>query len=93
MTSKIITSLIAGLLTPFLYFVLVDVGPIVQVDPGGGPSRVVGPGGLFGFVEFHGMKQSLLVWAKAAVICGLAAFFTCVLYDFIRKHENRRYNK
>ena len=86
MISKILTSVIFGASTPFLYFVFVTVSPMHKIDPSGGAPEMVGPGGLLGFIEFHGFAEALVIWAKVGAVCALFTFCVCFIYDMVRRY-------
>ncbi len=81
MKAKLITSSLFGLLLPWTYFLVVNIGPIRKYDELGNES--VGSGGVLGFLEFYGFTDALVIYLKAALGCALAVFIVCVAYEVI----------
>ena len=85
MKSNLLTSLITGLLLPWTYFLIVNVGPVREISDSG---EVIGNSGVAGFLEFFGLAEAIVIYAKAAVVCGVLAFCICVLkqaFDHVLK--------
>ena len=76
MKSNLLTSLITGLLMPWAYFLVVNVGPVREISDSG---EVIGNSGVAGFLEFFGLTEALVIYAKAAAVCAVLAFFICGL--------------
>ncbi|MCU7921031.1 MAG: hypothetical protein KZQ95_22130 [Candidatus Thiodiazotropha sp. (ex Epidulcina cf. delphinae)] len=81
MKAKLITSSLLGFMLPWTYFLVVNVGPIRIYDQFGKES--VGSSGVLGFIEFNGLLDALIIYAKAALACALVVFIVCVVYDVI----------
>ena len=83
MKAKLITSILFGILIPWLYFVFVNVGPIRYYDVDG--DDIIGASGIAGFIEFNGITDSILIYLQAILVCTLLVLFVCGAYDFIQK--------
>lgn len=84
MKAKIITSVLLGLLIPWIYFLIVTVGSIRTYDPIG--NEIIGPRGVIAFIEFNGVIDSPIIYGKAAIVCILFVFTICSIYDLIAKN-------
>ena len=80
MKSKILTSLIVGLVMPWTYFLVVTVGPVREVSDSG---EVIGKSGVAGFIQFHGLADALVIYVQANVVCGVLAFGICLLKEAV----------
>ena len=80
MKSKIITSLIVGLLMPWTYFLVVTVGPVREISESG---EVIGKAGVAGFIEFHGIADALVIYVEVSAVCGVLAFGICWLNEAV----------
>lgn len=74
MKSKLLTSLIVGLVLPWAYFLVVTVGPVREISESG---EVIGKSGIAGFIQFHGFADALIIYAQAIAVCGVLAFGIC----------------
>ncbi len=79
--AKFITSIILGLIIPWLYFIFVTVGTVKTFDQEG--NVLVGPNGLASFIEFNGFLGSLAIYSEAIAISGFLVFCVCTLYEII----------
>lgn len=83
MKSKIVTSVLAGLLIPWSYFLFVQAGPIRTYTADG--EEIIGESGVNGFIQFHGLQDSLIAYGKAGAICALVAFVVCLANGAIER--------
>lgn len=81
--AKLITSTLFGLLMPWSYFLVVTVGPVQSYDPSG--NETVGSSGLFGFIEFNGILDSLIIYTEAVIVGALVVFIICTVHEMIAK--------
>ncbi|PUB80787.1 MAG: hypothetical protein DBP02_20210 [gamma proteobacterium symbiont of Ctena orbiculata] len=81
MKAKLITSSVVGLLLPWTYFVIVNIGSIRKYDQLGKES--IGSSGILGFIDFNGFTDALVIYVKTVFACALVVFFICVVYDVI----------
>ena len=84
MKAKTITSVLLGLLIPWIYFLVVTVGSIRTYDPIG--NEIIGPKGVIAFIEFNSIIDSLIIYGKAAIVCILFVFVICSIYDLVAKN-------
>ncbi|PPI85633.1 hypothetical protein KEHDKFFH_04180 [Marinobacter maroccanus] len=82
MKSKLITSVLAGLLVPWSYFLLVQVGPIRTYSDG---KEIIGESGVAGFIQFHGWQDALVLYGKAGAVCAAVAFIICLANGAIER--------
>jgi hypothetical protein len=78
--SKLLTSLIVGLIMPWAYFLVVTVGPVREISESG---EVIGKSGVAGFIKFHGLADALGIYVQASAVCGVLAFGVCWLNEAI----------
>jgi len=76
--SKLLTSLIVGLVMPWTYFLIVTVGPVREVTEF---EEVIGKSGIAGFIQFHGLFDTLVIYAQAGAVCAVLAFGICWLNE------------
>ncbi len=86
--SKIITSLSVGTISPLLYFLLINVSSVTYINKKG--IKTEGASGLLGFIEFYGILESLIIYAKAVILGSILVFIICCIYDFISTKLNRK---
>lgn len=72
--SKLLTSLIVGLVLPWAYFLVVTVSPVREISEYG---EVIGESGVAGFIQFYGFSDALVIYAQAIAVCGVLAFGIC----------------
>ena len=80
MKSKLLTSLIVGLILPWTYFLVVTVGPVREISESG---EVIGKSGVAGFIQFHGFADDLVIYVQASAVCGVLAFGICWLKEAV----------
>lgn len=80
MKSKLLTSLIVGLVMPWTYFLVVTVGPVREIGESG---EVIGKSGVAGFIQFHGFADALVIYAQAGAVCAVLAFGICWLKEAV----------
>lgn len=66
---------------PWAYFLVVNVGPIRVYDEFGTES--VGSSGVLGFIEFYGLPDAVIIYAKVAMAFALLILFACFVHDVI----------
>lgn len=82
MKSKLVTSVLAGLIVPWSYFLVVQVGPIRTYVDG---KEVIGESGIAGFVQFYGWQDALVAYGKAGALCAAVAFMICLVNGAIER--------
>ena len=84
MKPKLITSIVFGILVPWLYFVVVTVGPARHVGTEGKSN--IGSSGISGFIEFHGIIGATEMYIKTALLCAGFVYIICTAYTYIEAH-------
>jgi len=83
MKAKMVTSILSGLLIPWLYFLFVTVSPMTVYEEGEpvGPSR--GASGITLFLEHNGIIESLVIYGQSAASITLAVFAICTFNNWL----------
>ncbi len=85
MTAKIITSTVFGLLLPWLYFVFTETYPMNLYHSGVLVKEAIQTNEVELFIEFHGWKQSLILYLKSFIVCFLVAYVISTANNLISK--------
>ena len=84
MKPKLLTSIIFGVLLPWLYFAVVTVSPVRYASIDGKTN--IGKSGVSGFIEFHGVTGATAIYIQSALLCGVFVFIVCSVYAYIEGH-------
>jgi len=86
--AKLLTSLFIGALLPWVYFIVVRIGPLRYIDNEG--TTVSKLSGISGFIEFNGVFNSIIIYFQTATVCACIVFIICNIYVLIEVHYKNK---
>lgn len=83
MTAKIITSIVSGLLLPWLYFFVTDTHSMSLYHNGALIKEAAQASEVELFIEFHGWQQAIFFYLQSFLACFLVAYTICSVNNAI----------
>lgn len=83
MKSKILTSILVGLVLPLSYFLFVTVSTLDVYEDGKLVNEGSGKIGVSAFIEFNGILGSLIIYCQAAFFCFIVSFVICSINNYL----------